>query len=79
MQNWIETRNAIFYFSSIAINLFFFAVAISYIIQTISINAGRISNLAMINSNLKASAIELTQNRTPEDMVADSRSNQRQQ
>jgi hypothetical protein len=70
LPKWTETRNAIFYFSSIAINLFFFVLAISYIVHTISINAGRISDLALIDSNLKASATELTQNRTPEDMAA---------
>ena len=69
MRNWTETRNAIFYFASIAINLFFFVLAVAYIIQTISINAGRISDLALIDSNLKASAIELTQNRTAEDVA----------
>lgn len=67
---WIELRNAVFYFSSIAINLFFFMLAIAYIVQTISINSGRISDLALIDSNLKASAVELTQNRTAEDVSA---------
>ncbi|SFK09095.1 hypothetical protein [Bradyrhizobium sp. cf659] len=67
---WIEFRNAVFYFSSIAINLFFFMLAITYIVQTISINSGRISDLALIDSNLKASAVELTQNRTADDVAA---------
>ena len=70
MRNWSEMRNALFYFASIAINLFFFVLAVTYIIHAISINAGRISDLALIDSNLKASAIELTQNRTAEDIAA---------
>ena len=66
----VETRNAIFYFASIVINMFFFVMAIAYIMLTISVNAGRISDLSLIKSNLQASSKELTQNRTPEDFIA---------
>ena len=52
----VETRNAIFYFASIVINMFFFVMAIAYIMLTISVNAGRISDLSLIESNLQASS-----------------------
>jgi hypothetical protein len=55
----IELRNAIFYFTSIVITLFFFIVALSYAMLTISVNAARTSDLAGVEASIQRVAEQL--------------------
>jgi hypothetical protein len=63
-----DARNAVFYFASIAIAMFFFVMAITYILLTISVNAGRISHLALIEAAIQTSAAQLAKNPAPDDV-----------
>jgi hypothetical protein len=65
-----DLRNAIFYFGSIVVAIVCFIIAVAYIFLTISVNAGRISDLTIIDSHIQASATELTQQRSDKDVEA---------
>jgi hypothetical protein len=64
----VDTRNAIFYFSSIAITLFFFVTALGYIILAISVNSGRTSDLALLDAAIQTTTAQLTKNPTSDDL-----------
>jgi hypothetical protein len=64
----VETRNAVFYFLSIAIALFFFVIATAYILLAISVNAGRVSDLAQVEVSIQNSAAQLAKNPATEDV-----------
>ena len=64
----IEIRNAIFYFASIALTLFFFIIALSYMMFTISVNAARTSDLAGVESSIQRTAEQLAKNPKAEDI-----------